>query len=325
MSVFEEAGGVFRIPVHNPFGVQSTNTYLLVGDRLALVDVGPLHRRTWEDLIEGLRSLGHRPEDIDLVVLTHGHADHDGQAYRFNWAELRVGFLDLPKVADYQAHLRRYEQAVRALLPRWGVVGANAQTVPRFFGRLSAAGDDAPWAQGLLDGEELAGFGQSWRVIDLPGHTEGLIGLFRETDGVLISSDQLLAEIVPNPALYFALDPPGHGLSDYEQSLRRIAELPVAVVLPGHGESFTDCADKVAGFLEQLEVRLREAEDVVHVPSTVQDLAANLFPGCDLSNSYHVFVTLVESFARLEALRERGVVERRDEGVVWGYVVRKGG
>ena len=324
MSVIEEANGVFRIPVHNPFGVQPTNTYVLTGDRLALVDVGPSHRRTWEDLVRGLRSLGHGPDDVDLVVLTHGHADHDGQAYRLNRAELRVGLLDLAKVADYQAHLRRYELAVRALLPRWGVVGANAVTVPKFFARLSAAGNDAPWAQGLSDGDFLTGF-DSWRVVDLPGHTEGLIGLFREADGVLISSDQLLAEIVPNPALYFALDPPGHGLTDYEQSLRRIAGLLVVLVLPGHGASFTDCAGKVAHFLEQLDVRLREAAAAVCVPSTVQDLAARLFPGCDLTNSYHVFITLVESFARLEALCERGVAARRDEGGVWRYVVRKDG
>lgn len=323
MKPIDEADGVVRIPVHNPFGTQPTNVYLLAGDGLCLVDVGPSHRRTWADLIEGLSYLGHGPEDVDLVVLSHGHADHDGLAHRFVGAELRIGEADLPKIADYQAHLYRYEHAVRALLPRWGVFGGKAEIVPLFFDHLRASGEDAPWAQALVEGDRLEGPVSGWRVVDLPGHTEGLIGLYRERDGVLISSDQLLEEIVPNPALYFALDPPGHGLTDYERSLHRIAGLEVSRVLPGHGPSFGDCAGKVAFFLDQLEIRLRVVEAGLRAPATVSEVADALFPGCDSSNSYHVFITLVESFARLEVLCERGVA-RRCEGPGDGLGARPG-
>ncbi len=326
-----EADGVVRIPVHNPFGVYPTNVYLLAGDRLCLVDVGPSHPRTWEDLVGGLRALGHRPDDVDMVVLSHGHADHDGLAHRFPGAILLIGAADLLKIAEYQAHLGRYEHAVRTLLPLWGVVGPDVHTVPQFFAHLRASGSDAPWARATHDGDLLEGFGSPWRVVDLPGHTEGLIGLYRSSDGVLISSDQLLEEIVPNPALYFALDPPGHGLGDYERSLRRISELWVTRVLPGHGPSFTDCPERVAYFLDQLDVRLSETASVVATPLTVAEVARLLFPGCDRTNSYHLFITLVESFARLEVLCSRGILKKTTADTeaggpgVWRYEPREGG
>lgn len=317
MRVTEEAPGLFRVPVHNPFG-DPTNVYVIVGDQVCLVDVGPLHAKTWLDLVGGLRELGFRPEDVSTVVLTHGHADHDGLAHRFRWADVLVGKRDLVKIADYQAHLARYEAAVRQIMPRWGVPDTLRQQVPTFFARLSASGDDAPWARALTDGETIPGTSPPFVVVDLPGHTEGLIGLYRQKDSILLSSDQLLERIVPNPAFYFSDEPPGHGLHDYEHSLRRILALNVRRCLPGHGRSFAKCHEVAQRFLSQYEVRLTETLEILDRPQTVAMVSQALFPGCDISNSYHVFVTLVESFARLEVLRTRRAVARMErKGVFW--------
>lgn len=311
MKVFEEAENVYRLPVHNPFGAHPTNAYLLTGDRLALFDVGPGHRRTWEDLVGGLSYLGSRPELVELVILSHGHADHDGLAHRFSWASLAIGEADLLKLADYNGHLDRYEQAVRALLPSWGVEQATLQTIPRFFDWLRAAGEPAPWTEPLVDGQEIQGLGGIWRVVTLPGHTEGLIGLYREGDRLLLSSDQLLETVVPNPGFYLeGAAYAGSGMADYERSLRRLLDFPVERVLPGHGPAFGDCAGHVAYFLYQYEQRLAQAEAAMEGGCTVHDVAERLFPGCDPDNSYHVFITHLEAAARLGVLVERGRVSR---------------
>jgi glyoxylase-like metal-dependent hydrolase (beta-lactamase superfamily II) len=58
-----------------------TNWYLLEEDgRLTIVDAGV--PRSWESLLDALRSLGRTTDDVAAVVLTHGHFDHLGFAER---------------------------------------------------------------------------------------------------------------------------------------------------------------------------------------------------------------------------------------------------
>jgi glyoxylase-like metal-dependent hydrolase (beta-lactamase superfamily II) len=55
---------------------RSTATLVSLGDRRLLVDTsGPENRQV---LLEALRSRGLSPSDIETVVLTHAHGDHEG-------------------------------------------------------------------------------------------------------------------------------------------------------------------------------------------------------------------------------------------------------
>lgn len=54
------------------------NVVLIRGTRAILVDTGP--EESWSDLVEGLDGRGLSPRDLSLVVLTHAHSDHAGNA-----------------------------------------------------------------------------------------------------------------------------------------------------------------------------------------------------------------------------------------------------
>src|SRR2546429_5465858 len=82
----------------------------------------------------------------------------------------------------------------------------------------------------LYEGSELAG----WSVVELPGHADGHLGFLRESDGVLVGGDHLLADISPAVGLYPESRP--DPLGDYLGSLERTIELAPRLVLPGHGE-----------------------------------------------------------------------------------------
>jgi hydroxyacylglutathione hydrolase len=99
----------------------------------------------------------------------------------------------------------------------------------------------------LSEGDEVAGF----RVIELPGHAPGLIGLFRESDRLALGSDIVYtldiqtgrkgAPRIPHPAFD----------ADTEQaraSIRKLAELGPSVVWAGHADPVSG---DVAGQLEQ--------------------------------------------------------------------------
>ncbi len=74
----EPVAGIHRIAVPTPFAVGRINCYLLTGEPLTLVDTGPNSGTALDYLERGLAELGFRIEDLELVVLTHQHMDHEG-------------------------------------------------------------------------------------------------------------------------------------------------------------------------------------------------------------------------------------------------------
>ena len=60
--------------IHMVPNIRWSRVYLIAGETLALVDTGLLGgARKVEDYI---RSIGRRPEDLELVLMTHSHPDH---------------------------------------------------------------------------------------------------------------------------------------------------------------------------------------------------------------------------------------------------------
>ena len=102
------------------------------------------------------------------------------------------------------------------------------------------------------DGQYLNLLGEEYRVIWTPGHSDGHICLFRERDGVFIAADHVLPRITPNVGLYSDNDR-ANPLGDYLDSLRKVQNLPASIVLPGHGEPFTDLAGRVQEIIEHHE------------------------------------------------------------------------
>src|SRR5438552_6354327 len=82
--------------------VGSVNAWLLRGDPLTLVDTGPRNDEALAALESGLRELGVRLEDIELVIGTHHQLDHVGLVSTVKQRSgARVAVLDA--LADYGA------------------------------------------------------------------------------------------------------------------------------------------------------------------------------------------------------------------------------
>jgi glyoxylase-like metal-dependent hydrolase (beta-lactamase superfamily II) len=62
------------IPVHQNY----VSTYLILGEKKALVDIGP--RAGVKGVLGALSEVGINLEEIDYIILTHIHIDHGGGA-----------------------------------------------------------------------------------------------------------------------------------------------------------------------------------------------------------------------------------------------------
>ena len=81
-------GRVVRIPTPTGLGVGDVHCYLILpeegGHDLALIDTGVHSEEAWAHLERGFASVGRSIEELTLVLITHAHPDHFGQAARIS-------------------------------------------------------------------------------------------------------------------------------------------------------------------------------------------------------------------------------------------------
>ena len=159
------------------------------------------------------------------------------------------------------------------------------------------------------DGAYITVADEQYRVIWTPGHSDGHICLFRDRDGVFIAADHVLPRITPNIGLYSEKDRP-NPLGDYLASLAKVAPLAASIVLPGHGEPFTDLAGRTTEIMQHHEEREAHILTLLNAgPQHAYAVAEQLF-GHRWNNSEARRMAVAETLSHLEHLRFGGRVER---------------
>ncbi len=152
---------------------------------------------------------------------------------------------------------------------------------------------------------------ESYHVIWTPGHSDGHICLFRERDGVFLAADPVLPRITPNIGLYSNMDRE-NPLGDYLASLNKVAALPASLVLPGHGEPFTDLAGRTAEIAAYHKERLQY---ILHLlasgPQHANQVTGQLFKQRTLNSDEARRMAVAEVLSHLEYLRFLRQVEQR--------------
>ena len=120
------------------------------------------------------------------------------------------------------------------------------------------------WDDVLEPGQTVQLGGESWQAIATPGHDMGSLVFYSPKLRVLISADALWENssgFVPPQAI----DP--KPLAAQRATFKRLAELDVGLVIPGHGPMFTDFSGSLKRASEKLELfasdDLRIAKNVV--------------------------------------------------------------
>jgi hydroxyacylglutathione hydrolase len=186
------------------------------GDELALVDVGA--GMGAEAIVDNVRRAGFDPARIRHVILTHAHGDHAGGAARMHRLLADPTVYLSRTVADF---LREgNEQAVSV------DVAKKAGIYPPDY-VLEPCGVDVE----LGDGDTIGVGELTLQVLDTPGHADGHVSLVLDHGGqrtlfagdVIFFGGKILLQNIHDCRLDAEI-----------RSLRRLRELSVDALLPGH-------------------------------------------------------------------------------------------
>ena len=206
------------------FNVGMANCYIVSqGGSAVLVDTGTAKNR--EAILGKCRAAG-----VKLIVLTHGHYDHVQNAA---WLAEALGVpvamhpADVPLLENILAepiHAHALQGKAMAAVIRLGqrpslknlVTRVQQNEIPLFTPDIE-----------LADGFSLEAYGIDAKVIALPGHTRGSIGLL--AGGDLLAGDALMHIAKPGRAAHYV------DRAAMEASASKIAALGDIMVWFGHG------------------------------------------------------------------------------------------
>lgn len=271
----EENLRVTQITVFCPDGIGpgGTHVYLVEKEALLMFDTGlptdaakalffprgfrsiPSHIKALPDnysekeLLEGIKLSGYSVDDIDALVISHGHPDHFmmGRTIidRSN-ARVAAHILDTSTICNPWSPISRWlcgQAAAKAMgmppsLPNRCTV---EQAVKEAFcdwdnQRLFYAVSDPVFENGplSLNGDQLPGI----QAVHLPGHSPGSIGLeLGKGIRMLLCGDTLLSTITPIP----------DDLLEYLRTLETLKDQEGSMLaLPGHGERICSLSARAA-------------------------------------------------------------------------------
>ncbi len=180
-------------------GIDS-NCYILESNVTVLIDTGTYKNYRLYDYVDD------NGLQIDFIINTHCHYDHIGGNK----------FFQVPIYAHEKDYL--------------DIQNATDKT---YFHVFSKTFEGFKNVNPLKEGDEIDLGDYLLKVIHTPGHTSGSICLLEEDKSYLFSGDTVFKDSVGR------YDLPSGNFEDLKQSLKKLCNLNVKEVFPGHGENFS--------------------------------------------------------------------------------------
>ncbi len=224
----EVTEGVYFIQGQDEF-IPDAHVYILgkPGSKdLTLIDAGLMGKGDYK--VQSIRDFGLDLEDVKRVVMTHTHLDHIGCLTEIRaqmpWLELWVHDIEAGPLESGD------DRTVYGMDMFKSMMEGQYQLKP---------GDFTFKVDRRLQGGETLEIGDMiWEILHIPGHSAGSIALYDPANRVLVPGDTVYAD-----SAIGRFDLHGADAAALKDSLARLAELDVDILLPGHNRIMNDVPD----------------------------------------------------------------------------------
>ena len=203
-----------------PYGLGPVNCFLIKTDiGYILIDTGFSNKRTY--LEKELENAGCKPGNLKLIVITHGDFDHTGNAAYLRekyGTKMAMHYDDSGMVerGDLFWNRKKGNILIRMIAPILFGFRKSERFKPDLY---------------VEEGYNLSGYGFDAKVLYIPGHSKGSIGILT-AGGDLFCGD--LFTNSDNPVLNSIMDDSAVA----NASVERLKSLRINTVYPGHGKLF---------------------------------------------------------------------------------------
>jgi len=257
------ADDVYRLIVPQPVH-QANNVYLIIDEKLTLIDAGHCASVSQTLLNNSLQSLGYKWEDINQIVYTHPHMDHMGGGIYLTDCPLihQVGCGgNIKEVWDYGHYFNLWCNMDRYFASKYPEIASliKEEQVKNYI-NVDYPAEGIVRIDRSVSGDDIILLGRkSLQVIFTPGHSPYHLSLYEPESKLLFSGDFLLSTL---PALTKLA---GGNAKIYRETLLYLREmlnakeLEISLVLPGHGPVLSNvwkAIDVSLGTLEKYRQRV---------------------------------------------------------------------
>ena len=208
--------------------IPDSHVYLIglpSSEDLTLVDAGLVGRGNYK--LQSVIKAGVALSSIKRVIMTHTHLDHIGCLAEIlkeiPTAELWIQTLEAEPIEQGDDR------------PVYGMEMFKQMCQTQY--RLKDNAFKFTVHRKLQGGETLEIGGMSWEVLHIPGHSMGGIALYHKDKGIVIPGDVIYADYAIG-----RFDLHGANASQLKDSLMKLADIKVNVLLPGHNRIVKDVA-----------------------------------------------------------------------------------
>ena len=209
-----------------PIHMGLDTVYAVKGEGVILIDGGAPHKLA--NFKDGLAKALIQPEEIKLIILTHGHWDHIGSTRdikQLTGARVLMHEKDMHYLAEVKETSRTGFTLWGKILSTLKILISHLIHIPTFEVDIVAGDEEL----------SLSEYGIPGRLICTPGHTWGSVSVLLDSGEVFVGC--LAMNLFPlrlNPGLPIW----GDDIQLVKNSWKKLLEMGAKTVYPAHGKPF---------------------------------------------------------------------------------------
>jgi glyoxylase-like metal-dependent hydrolase (beta-lactamase superfamily II) len=310
--MIEEVGAdLYKIEIPLPRNpLKALNSYAIKSpERNLIIDTGWNQQECMDAMQSGLKELEIDIRKTDFFI-THLHTDHLGLVSSLVTDTSTIYFNqpdgDRIKSGIFLDDLMNFARLN-------GFPEKELQRVPHTHPGFKFRSKGPLSFHILKEGDTLRISDYVFHCVETPGHSKGHMCLYEPSKKILVAGDHILGDITPTITLW---SDEWNPLKEYLESLDKVYQLDIKLVLPGHRDIFRDPKERIQELKAHHQKRLDEIiailrkgrKNAFQVASQMTwDIA---YDSWDLFPVSQKWFATGEAVSHLKYLEEKGVIRK---------------